>query len=64
MIEGKHTHAKTATIRRAISAIEATGFEIGIIRLGPDGTIEVSRSVANQNEISEFDRLEAAGLLQ
>ena len=65
MTDRMHTYAKTPVIRRAILAIEATGFEIGMIRLAPDGTIEVVREPsAPQRECSAFDQLAAAGLLQ
>lgn len=63
MSTGKHTYATSAVIRRAKSAVERAGAKVSSIRLLTDGTIELS--FANNDDLSgsEFDRLDAAGLL-
>jgi hypothetical protein len=58
------TYASSASVRRAKDAIEKTGSAVRSVRLFPDGTIEIFiGSSSNDDVASEFDRLEAAGLL-
>jgi hypothetical protein len=58
-------YASCAVVRRAKAAIEATGAVVTSVRLFPDGAIEFLTGVGANDDAqkSEFDRLEAAGLL-
>jgi hypothetical protein len=60
----EHRFATKAEIRRAISAIRATGMSIGSVELLPDGSIRLHTSDAVINAAAnDFDRLDADGLL-
>ena len=58
-------YASSAAVRRAKEAIERTGAVITSVRLFPDGAMEfVTAGSSNDDHAgSDFDRLEAAGLL-
>jgi hypothetical protein len=55
-------YASTAAVRRAITAVQKLGSRVNRIIYQPDGSFEIIVA-ANDDQTSEFDRLEAAGLL-
>jgi hypothetical protein len=64
MTEKRVFYASSAVVRRAKAAIEKTGAVVSSVRLFPDGAIElVTAARSNDDESSDFDRLDAAGLL-
>lgn len=58
-----HRYPRKAEIERVVSAVRASGVEIGAVRVGPDGTICVSEVHPNCPSMAEFDRWEAEGRL-
>jgi hypothetical protein len=57
-------YPSSAAVRRAKAAIEKTGSVVTSVRLFPDGAMEfITTARSNDDELSEFDRLDAAGLL-
>ena len=60
----KYAYASSAVVRRAISAVKATGMTIGGVELLPDGTIRLVPVEAPRGEpANEFDKWDAAGQL-
>jgi hypothetical protein len=55
-------YASTAVVRRAIAAVGTLGSGVSRVIYRPDGSFEFVLS-ANDDDSSEFDRLESAGLL-
>ena len=58
-----YTYATSAAIRRAKAAIEKTGSTVSCMKLYPDGCLEFHLGAANDDPATEFDRLDAAGVL-
>jgi hypothetical protein len=65
MSDKRPSYASSAVVRRAIAAIETTGSIVTTVRLLPNGAIEciIADASNDDGKHSEFDRLEAAGLL-
>ena len=59
---GAEQYASAATIRRGIAAIEKQGSVVSRVIYRPDGSLEYVIG-ANDDELSEFDRLDATGRL-
>jgi len=57
-------YPRKVEIERVVSAIRASGVDVGEVEVAPDGTIKVieARSCSRQPE-TEFDRWEASGRL-
>lgn len=62
MSEPRPTYATAAAIRRGMATIEKIGSSVKRVIFRPDGSVEFVIG-ANDDEASEFDRLEAAGRL-
>lgn len=57
-------YPRKADIQRAITTVRACGLNIACIEIGPDGSIRLSEAVVVQfSPLSDFDRLDAEGLL-
>jgi uncharacterized protein YkuJ len=64
MSKKRPSYASSAAVRRAKAAIESTGSIVTSVRFLPDGEMEFAvRSDNDNGSQSDFDRLEAAGLL-
>jgi len=51
-------------IERTVAAAKACGVDVASVEVAPDGTIRVSETrAASHQQLSEFDRWDAAGRL-
>ena len=59
-----HRYPRKVEIERVVTAIRASGVDVGEVEVAPDGTIKVidARSCSPQPQ-SEFDQWEASGRL-
>jgi hypothetical protein len=62
MLNSKPAYPSAAAVRRAMSTLEKLGSTVSRVIYRPDGSFELVIG-ANDDAGSEFDRLEAAGLL-
>jgi hypothetical protein len=63
-MSAKQQYASSASVRRALNAVDMAGIQVGSVTLHADGAIQIyAAATKDLAPANDFDRLEAVGAL-